>query len=280
MKRLFIAAMALIVTAGLSGAAAKKPTASTVLATVNSHDITLGQVIAFRERLPKQYQQLPDAVLLKGIVDQMVQQQVLADYFSRDTPLRSKLGLINQRRAFLASEMLAKVSAKPVVDADIKTAYDVKYASATPKTEYHAAHILLKTEAKAKDIAAKARAGGNFAALAKKFSTGPSAKSGGDLGWFGVGTMVKPFQDAVLKLKAGEISAPVHTQFGWHVIKLIATRNKAAPTLASVRPALSKQIVRARIKAEIDKLVASALVDRPALPVDASALRDDALIDN
>ena len=83
-----------------------------------------------------------------------------------------------------------------------------------------ASHILLKTESEAKQILQKLSAGDDFAKLAKMFSQCPSGKSGGDLGYFGKGQMVKPFEDACFKAKTGDIVGPVKTQFGWHIIKV------------------------------------------------------------
>lgn len=85
--------------------------------------------------------------------------------------------------------------------------------------EWRASHILVKDRQLAEMILKKLKSGGNFAALAKEFSTCPSKSKGGDLGWFGPGQMVKEFEAATVKLSNGRISNPVKTQFGWHIIK-------------------------------------------------------------
>lgn len=82
-----------------------------------------------------------------------------------------------------------------------------------------ASHILVKDKALADRIYTEVKGGGNFAALARRYSTCPSKEKGGDLGWFGPGTMVREFEEATRKLGYGAISRPVHTQFGWHIIK-------------------------------------------------------------
>ncbi len=92
-------------------------------------------------------------------------------------------------------------------------------------TRVKASHILVKTEAEAKQILQKISAGDDFAKLAKMFSQCPSGNQGGDLGYFGKGQMVKPFEDACFKAKAGDIVGPVKTQFGWHVIKVTDVKN-------------------------------------------------------
>lgn len=88
-----------------------------------------------------------------------------------------------------------------------------------------ASHILVKTEAEAKEIIRKLSSGDDFAKLAKLYSQCPSGRAGGDLGYFGKGQMVKPFEDAAFKAKVGEIVGPVKTQFGWHVIKVTDMKN-------------------------------------------------------
>ncbi len=83
-----------------------------------------------------------------------------------------------------------------------------------------ASHILVKTEDEVNELIAKLNAGADFAELAQECSLCPSGRQGGDLGFFGKGMMVKPFEDAAFSLEVGEVSDPVETQFGWHLIKL------------------------------------------------------------
>ena len=88
-----------------------------------------------------------------------------------------------------------------------------------------ASHILVKTEAEAKEIMQKIKAGDDFAKLAKLYSQCPSGNAGGDLGYFGKGQMVKPFEEACFKANAGDVVGPVKTQFGWHIIKVTDVKN-------------------------------------------------------
>ena len=87
-------------------------------------------------------------------------------------------------------------------------------------TEVKASHILVKTEEEAKKLYDEIKNGASFAKIAEEKSLCPSGQNGGDLGFFGKGMMVKPFEDTAFALKKGEISKPVETQFGWHLIKL------------------------------------------------------------
>ena len=238
------------------------PTAETVVATVNGVEITLGQMIITRSQLPEQYQSLPDDVLFTGIVDQLIQQQTLAGSLDTD-PKRVTIAVENERRSLMAGEVINTVVEGAVTEEAVQAAYDATYAGATPATEYNASHILVATEEEAMAIKARIDAGEDFAAVATETSTDSSAANGGNLGWFGAGMMVAPFEAGVLALEPGAVSAPVQTDFGWHVIKLNETRIKPAPALEEVRAELVAQVQQAAIQAKLDELTAAATVTRP-----------------
>ncbi|MGZ4163718.1 MAG: peptidylprolyl isomerase [Tumebacillaceae bacterium] len=128
--------------------------------------------------------------------------------------------------------LLQKLSERnvKVTDADIKTYYDQNKSQFTTPEQITASHILVATEDEAKKVETRLKNGEDFAKVAKEVSTDTSNKDkGGDLGTFGKGTMVAEFDKAAFALKAGEISAPVKTEYGWHVIKV--TAHTAAKTL-------------------------------------------------
>jgi len=256
---------------------AEAPTVNTVLATVNGTDITLGHVIALRGQLPAQYQKLPNNVLLKGIVDQLIQQTVLMQSMEKKMDKRTTIGVENQKRTYLAGEMLARLSEYTVPEADIKAAYDAKYDGAIPEQEFNASHILVKTKAEADEIEKELKNGADFAKLAKEKSTGPSGKSGGELGWFGKGAMVPEFEKAVEELAVGEVSPPVKTQFGWHVVKLNKMRSKKVPTLEEARPDLTMQLQRKHVETELGKLTKEAKITRSEVKIDPDLIRDVSL---
>jgi len=256
-----------------------QPSVSTVLATVDGTTITLGQVIALRDRLPEQYKNLPDDVLLKGVVDQLIQQTILMNAIKDRLSPRAATALENQKRAFLASEMLSELTGHDVSDKDIRAAYAAKYDSVIPEQEFNASHILVKTKVEAQDLIKQLNDGADFASLAKDKSTGPSGKSGGELGWFSKGQMVKPFEDAVKEMAVGEISPPVETQFGWHVIKLNDMRSKPFPTLDDERAQLTTDLKNAARDAAIAQLTAAATVDKADINIDPAVIRDVTLFD-
>ena len=257
---------------------AEGESAQTVVATVNGSDITLGQVIALRETLPQEYQALADDVLFKGILEQLIQQTALSQSQEDKLTARDEVMISNQRRTYISGAALQAVVAEAVTDATIQAAYDAKYNGAAPLIEYHASHILVATEEQAKDLKAQLDGGADFAELAKANSTDGSAAGGGDLGWFGPGMMVKPFEDAVIALQPGQVSAPVQTQFGWHLILLAETRNAAAPPLADVSAELSAELQRQAIEAHVAAVTAAATVTRVE-GIDPTVVRSQTLFD-
>jgi peptidyl-prolyl cis-trans isomerase C len=255
----FIAALGLAVTLSMP---AKAQDASTVVATVNGTDITIGHMIVARASLPEQYQQLPDEVLFNGILDQLIQQTVLADSFEGDLPSRVTLSIENETRSLIAGERLDAALATAITPDVVQQAYDERFAGQEPETEFNASHILVETEEEAAALVTALEAGEDFAALAREKSTGPSGPGGGSLGWFGKGAMVPSFEAAVLELEAGAVSAPVKTQFGWHVVKLNETREAALPTLDEVRGELVQEIQETVATVTIEAASVGAVVEK------------------
>jgi len=250
-----------------------EPSAEMIVATVGETEITLGHMLSLRAGLPQQYDQVPPEVLFKGVLDQLVQQTLLMKAHEGDPSLAAQMQLDNERRAILAADVAEDVLNDVLTDAALQEAFEARYADADPETEYKAAHILVETEAEAKKLIEEIEGGANFASLAQEHSTGPSGPSGGDLGWFGDGVMVPEFFDAVAALGEGGVSAPVQTQFGWHVIQLKETRIKERPALDEVREELAGELRQAAFDAYIAELEAESTVAR-----DAGDALDPALI--
>jgi len=258
-------------------APAAKASADTVVATVNGTDITLGHMQVLRAKLPAQYQKLPLDVLYKGILEQLVQQTALAQLSEPKMTLRDKLAIENDRRGYLSGLALADFANNVVTDAVLQKAYDAKYSEM--KKEYNAAHILVKTEEEANKIKAEIDGGADFAEMAKAHSSDGAAANGGDLGWFSEGMMVKPFQDAVFAMEKGQVSAPVQTQFGWHLIQLKDTRIAKAPPLDEVRDKLATEIQQAAIQDHLKEVVAAAKIERPGDTMDPAILDAQTALD-
>lgn len=270
--------------AAAPAAPAAPATAETVLATVNGQPITLGAIIVMRQGLPQQYQGLPDDVLLQGLVDQAIDQTLLAAEVSPDPandPLAVRLQVENDRRAALAASLVQARMSEPVSEADVQSAYDEAAKDFQPQKEFNASHILVATEDEAKAIEAQLKDGGDFAAIAKEKSTDPgSGAQGGSLGWFGAGQMVPEFQAAVEALKPGEISAPVQSQFGWHIVRLDEVRDTSFPPLAEVKDQIEGQVRQQKLEAEVAALRAKAAIEKPENAVAPAAIRQVDLLQN
>ncbi len=275
-----LAGLTLAVLSALPLSAQDAPTADTVVASVNGENITLGELIVLREKLPAQYQQLPDDVLWKGLIDQAVQQLTLEQSVAATKSKRDEIWLKTDERGYYAGKALQDVIKTGVTDEALKAAYDEKYAKAPDTTEYSAAHILVADEAKAKELKTQIDGGADFAELAKANSTDTgSAVNGGDLGWFGPGMMVKPFEDAVVTLKPGQVSDPIKTDFGWHIIKLNETRVAAKPAFDAVKQDLSNELEQKVVAAHIETLTAAAKIEKPGEGLDPKLVRDATLLD-
>ncbi len=262
-----------------AGAPAAEVDADTVLAVVNGTPITLGAVIATRAALPEQYQALPDNVLFEGILEQLIQQTLLAQAVG-EVSKKTQLQLENERRALIAGEKLDRIMAEAVTEEALQKAYEETYANAEPVTEYNASHILVETEEEARALIEELNNGADFAQLAREKSTGPSGPNGGALGWFTEGMMVKPFEEAVIALEPGQIGGPVQTQFGWHVIKLNEVREKGAPPLDEVRDDLIRKLQDDAVEKAVQALMDSAEIERADLSgIDPATLRRDDLLE-
>lgn len=236
--------------------------ADTVVATVNGVDITLGHMIAARATLDERFDQIPAQELYDGILQQLVQQEALAQQVEALPPMLA-LTLENEERSLKANNAVSEALEDAVSDADIQAAYDEQYGSVDPQEEYNAAHILLETEEDAIAVKEMLDGGANFAATAREKSTGPSGPNGGDLGWFGTGQMVPSFEAATIALDIGEVSEPVQTQFGWHIILLNDARRIEIPSIDMVRPQLLQQLQMAAANQLVTDAPASATVVIP-----------------
>ena len=248
------AASALLV---IPATAEQAPDADSVLARVGDAEITLGHAIALRDQLPEQFRQVPDETLFPAIVEQLIDQEMLQQAGAATLGRRDRLALENEVRNFIANAALAAEGEAALSDEAITAAYDAFVAAfqeGEAETEYNAAHILVQTEEEITEVVARLEAGEDFAEVAQDVSLDGSSARGGDLGWFGEGVMIEPFEAAVMALEPGQVSPPVETRFGWHVVRLLDTRVAQAPPLEEVREALENQIRQEASRAAIERL--------------------------
>ena len=166
------------------------------------------------------------------------------------------------RQTILIRELFAEFQkTSAVTDADVQAEYD-KFVAANGGKEYRARHILVETQAQAEAILASLKKGGKFEDIAKKQSKDPgSGANGGDLDWAAPGNYVKEFSDAMVALNKGQVSAPVQSQFGFHIIRLDDVREAQLPALADVKPQIVQQMTQQRMAAFQQELRAKAKVE-------------------
>lgn len=237
-------------------------TLDTVIATVNGTDITFGHMLMARAALPERFQTAPTAELWAGLLERLVQYETLAQSDKSKETARVKLALDNERRELMAAEAMQVVADGAVTEEAVSEAYKATYVDAVQGIEFNASHILVETEEKAKELVEALNGGADFAETARANSTGPTGPNGGLLGWFGKGRMVKAFEDAVTTMEPGDLSVPVQTQFGWHVIKLNETRAVDAPPLEEVRAEIEQKIRQDTVQAYIAELIEGGEVTR------------------
>jgi peptidyl-prolyl cis-trans isomerase C len=273
------------------GAAGSAPSAATVVAKVNGDPIRLGDVAAAAQQIPQQMQgQIPPEKLFPLLIEQLVNGhavQIQARKQGLDKDPKIARQMQNAADQVLQSAALQAAVLPQVTEDAIKAQYDKQYAGKPGDTEVHARHILVDSEAKAKDIIAQLDSGAKFEDLAKKYGDPKDASSqqGGDLGFFKKADMLPEFSDVAFKLKPNEYTkTPVHTRYGWHVIQVLETRVAQPPTYDQVHDEIKQELFRADAKAFIAQARAQVKVElfnangtpvkpgaQPALPTPAAA---------
>ena len=202
------------------------------------------------------------------VLDEMINMELLATQGSKegvekDPDVAAQLDVVRMR-VIADAESAKYLKDKEPTDADLHAEYDTAVAS-MDKTEYHARHILVASKEAADAAIKKIKGGAKFEDVAKAESTDGSKTNGGDLGWFTLTKMVKPFGDAVKGLKKGELTTtPVQTQFGWHVIKLEDTRETAPPPFEQVKQQVTNGAIQKKLQAYVETLKKTAKIDKSA----------------
>jgi peptidyl-prolyl cis-trans isomerase C len=202
---------------------------------------------------------------------ELIAQQAEKDGTTNEPEIATRLEL---SRITLLQQAVAQkyLKERTPTDAELRAEYETQMAS-TPMIEYHARHILLSSEENAQKAIEQLNGGADFAKLAKTLSRDPgSAAKGGDLDWFSPGTMVKPFATAVAGLKNNEYTKmPVATQYGWHVIQLLGTRDRTPPPFDAVKDQIKQIVLNKKFRAYSDEMLKTAKIDPPLAGVPAAA---------
>ncbi len=203
---------------------------------------------------PRANLDIPEDKLVEELVNrELLRQQAIQQQLPKRPEVAARLRYTE--RAVLAQATVADyLKQKPITEEQLRAEYD-RLVGQMKQQEFKARHILVKTKEEAEEIIEQLDQGKDFAELAKKYSIGPSAKSGGDLGWFVPQRMVKPFADAVVALQDGQYTKePVKTQFGWHVILREESREKTPPPFEKVKPQIEQMLRRKLVQQYIQDL--------------------------
>ncbi len=264
MYKTLLTSLILLSCAPMVYAADAKP-ATTPVAVVNGKEIPAAYGELMKREMIAQGQpdnaQLQTRVRESLITMELLSRAAIEKGLDKD-PLLAAAIEIQRKNTYAKVYLEDYVKSHPISDAEIQAEYD-RAKAAAGGTEYHARHILVKTEDEAKKVLAELDKKAKFADLAKKYSQDPgSAKNGGDLNWADPTAFVKEFSDALVALKKGETTkTPVKTQFGYHIIKLDDTRATKIPPLAEVKGEVQKQLQQKRVRDAITAARTSAKVE-------------------
>ena len=265
-----------LVISGLSAGVALSAEDDKVVATVNGIPILASEVSFAAEDLLAQIANVKADQRYRFLVSYLIERQLLAQ--AADKAKIAGTDEYKKRASYYRSKALRdayfKTKIEPLItEKEAKAYYDKQTAQIKPQEEVRARHILLKTEEEAKAIAAEIKKGANFEDLAKARSTGPNAPRGGDIGYFTKDKMDPTFAEAAFKMKKGEVSDPVKSDFGWHIIKLEDRRQQKLQDFETIKAQVRNVLLREKVaklattlrkKAKIEYLDADAKPPEPA----------------
>lgn len=267
--RIHAASLALCLALAAIPALAPLPAAAKVLATVNGKPITDEDVKVaaddLRGSLPAQLDdKARDSYLLDFLINtELVAQKAAADKADQTPEFAKKLAYYREK--LLMEGVLQQIAKTAATDAAIKATYDEEIKKQKPETEIHARHILVSTEAEAKTVIKRIMGGESFEAVAKEVSKDPGSE-GGDLGWFTKDRMVPEFSEAAFKLEVSQMSDPVKSPFGWHVIEILDKRQKTPPAFDQVKDQVSRYVAQKAQMAYVTDLRKNAKIEMMTPP--------------
>lgn len=235
-----------------------------VIAIVNGHEIRTSEVQMATDDIVGQLPDLPPKLRYPFVVEYLIERHLLAQYAVKegiaDTEEYKRRLALYQAKALRDAYFFQKIRPQ-VTEEMIKAAYDEEAAKVAQTERIRARHILVGTEKEAQDILDRLNKGEDFATLAKQYSLDGSKDYGGDLGYFTAPEMVAEFSKAAFALQVGEVSQPVKTDFGWHIIKLEDRKMGAAQPYDQVKSAIRNVLLRRKVQETMDKLRSASKVE-------------------
>jgi peptidyl-prolyl cis-trans isomerase C len=256
-----------------------------VVAKVNGTEIRQSDLAVAEEeagQIPPMSPEAKQDYLVQFMADMILVSKAAEDKKFGDTP-EFKRRMAFNRNKLLMEGILQSVGKEAMTDAAMRKVYDDAVKQMGEEEEVHARHILFRAPAgdekaakeaedKAKAVVARLKKGEDFAKVAGELTEDPSGKAnGGDLGFFAKEQMVPEFSDAAFALSKGEVSGPVKSQFGWHVIKVEETRVKPQPKFEDVKPQIEQYVVRKAQAELVTSLRANAKIERLDKPAEPAA---------
>ena len=208
---------------------------------------------------------LPPDQRRRVLVEYLIENQLFADAAERDKlssgpAFDERMGY--WRRRAMRDAYFDQGVKRSISEDEVRRFYESQVSGMKPEEEVRARHILVETELEAKDVFEAIGSGSDFAELARKRSKDPgSREEGGDLGYFTRGQMVPQFEETAFRMKKGEVSMPVQSQFGWHLIKLEDRRERKAPPFDAVKERISAALVHRKAQEMVGQLRGSAKID-------------------
>lgn len=194
---------------------------------------------------------------------ELLHQYALREHLERDDKVRAAIEKSRQLILSDAGRQRLLEKAAPISDEELRRLYQQELARAE-KIEYSASHIVVESEEQAREIIRRLDKGAKFDAVAREFSSGPSASEGGDLGWVPPGSVTQEFYVAMKGLQKGDYTrVPVRTAYGWHVIRVNDTRQFVPPPFEQVREELRQVAQNSRISEALAQLRAQAKIEMP-----------------
>ncbi len=236
----------------------------TVIVRVNGHNITRSEVQMAMDDIAVQLRDVPPKLRYPLIVQYLVERHLLAQKAIKDGLTNSeeykKRVRFYQYKALRDAYFHTRI--KPAVtDEEVRKAYEKEAGKVKPVERVRARHILVSTREEAEKVLKELKAGAKFEDLARKYSKDGSKEFGGDLGYFTYEEMVPEFSKAVFALKKGQVSKPVKTDYGWHIIKLVDRKKVGARPFEEVAPGIRSLLLRQKVQQEVAKLAKQAKIE-------------------
>tara|TARA_A100001011_G_scaffold264216_1_gene272855 strand:- start:98 stop:964 length:867 start_codon:yes stop_codon:yes gene_type:complete len=253
--------------------------ADTPFIEVNGKIIKFGSAIIAFSKIRQSNRDFDQKTVFSQVVQQLVNEELLSQKIDKENQL-TLLALEHEKRSAKAAQMVSKILKNFPNDELLNSAYQNLTEQLKNALEYNASHILVKEEDQAKTILADLKNGKAFEEMAKEHSIGPTGKNGGKLDWFDLNNMVPEFSTALMVLSEGDISQPVKTKFGWHLIKLNKTREKQLPEFKDVKLQLIQNLRQKKINDYLNSLTENSQIEFVGKDIEPNEIANTKLLES